>query len=149
MIRDSKVTSLFLVAGFAGLLVLLSYAIWPGTTLQTLRSPDETHVAKLSRLDWIDRNYIVTVDGWKVFRSPDFAPSDRVPFRETLFWDATGKVVVFEVARHRIFGYDVSRRQALTDEELLAVEAPPDPPLWEYSFESEWPGIGRVRRGEM
>jgi hypothetical protein len=99
-------------------------------------------------VDGIDRNYSVKVDGARVFTSPDFAPNDRVPLRETLFWDTSGKVVVLEVGRHRVFGYDVVTRRALSESELLAVAAAPDPPLWEYGYEWEWPGIGRARRDD-
>lgn len=122
---------------------------WPARTkLQTLRSPDGFHTAELLRADHLDRNYVVRVDGARVYVSPDFAPRSDLPYRETLVWDKTGHVVVLEVARHRIFGYNVEKGAPLSDEELLAVEFAPDPPLWEYYFESEWPGIGRVPRPE-
>ena len=148
MNRISITGVLFVVVNVILLMILAFYAIWPVRELQTLYSPDRDHWARLLRVDGFDRIYFVKVDGVRVYTSPDFAPSNDVPFRETLFWDATGKVVVLEVARHRIFGYDVSRSRELTDEELLAVAAPPDPPLWEYGFEWKWPGIGRVQRGE-
>jgi hypothetical protein len=122
---------------------------WPyRTRLQTLMSPDGRYKAELIRLDAIDRNYIVRLNGGRVYSSPDFAPSRDVPFRETLAWDKTGQIVVLEIARHRIFGYDAANRKQLSDDELLAVELLPDPPLWKYYFESEWPGVGRVRRPE-
>jgi hypothetical protein len=118
------------------------------TKLQKLDSRDRKHTAELLRMDGIDRNYTVRVDGQRVYRSPDFAPRRDIPFRETLTWDSTGSIVILEVAGNRIFGYDTSHARALTDEQLLAAELPPSPQLWEYYFEAEWPGIGRVRPPE-
>lgn len=117
---------------------------WPKTRIQRLESSDRVHRAELIRLDGIDRNYFVRVDGHEVYGSPDFSPRRDMPFRETLVWDVKSKIVILEVAHQRIFGFDTSTKQRLTDEELLAVELPPDPELWKYGFESEWPGIGRA-----
>jgi hypothetical protein len=142
----SRASRLTLAANLTLLVLLVYWAFWPVKKLQTLDSPDGLHTVELLRADHIDRNYSVKVDGVRVFTSPDFAPNNRVPFRETLFWDATGKIVVLEVARQRVYGYDVSRRRALSDAELLAVVAASDPPLWEYGYEWEWPGVGRARR---
>lgn len=118
------------------------------TKLQTLVSPDGQFEATLSRRDGIDRNYSVRINGTRVYSSPDFSPSQRFAFREALSWDESGTIVVLEIGRHRIFGYDAVHERRLTDEELLALELAPEPPLWEYFFESEWPGIGRARRPE-
>ena len=128
---------------FIGGFYALFYFAWT-TKLQKLKSPDRKHHAELIRTDGIDRNYTVRVNGTTVYRSPDFAPRSDLPFRETLVWDASSRFVILEVARHRIFGYDASTGQALTDSQLLALELPPDPPLWQYRFEHEWPGIGRA-----
>lgn len=148
MSSAAKLGLVIIAAVLFGLLVFAINAVWPWTKLQTLSSPDGQHTAELSRVDGIDRNYLVRVDGRRVYTSPDFAPRKDLPFREALVWDATGKILMLEVAHHRIFGYDVSAGRQLSDEELLLAQAPPDPPLSEYYFESEWPGIGRVRRGE-
>lgn len=130
-----------------GLLLLVLNALWP-VTLQTVSSPDGKHTVELQRADHIDRNYSVLVDGKRVYVSPDFAPRRDLPFREALIWDSTGKIVMLEIARQRIFGYDVANSRQLEDEKLLATTAAPEPPLSEYYFEAEWPGIGRVRRGD-
>lgn len=138
-----------LVVAFCLMFLPAILVFWPSRIkLQTLRSPNGLHTADLVRSDHLDRNYVVRVDGSRVYVSPDFAPRHDLPYRETLVWDKTGRVVVLEIARHRIFGYNAEKRVRLSDEELLAVEFPPDPPLWEYYFESEWPGIGRVHRLE-
>jgi hypothetical protein len=116
------------------------------TKLMELTNPGRSHRAELLRMDSIDRNYLVKVDGRVVYGSPDFAPRTDLAFRETLLWDRTGGVVILEVAGHRIFGYDAETNRRLSNGELLTVELPPEPPLWQYHFESEWPGIGRVQR---
>lgn len=135
---------LVLAAAFAA---AAFFGFFRGTRLQVLLSPDSSHQAELYRLDpFVDRNYLVYVDGHKVYGSPDFAATYKFPYREALYWDASGRIVVLEVARHRIFGYDAVARRRLTDAELLAVEERPDPSLWDYGFESEWPGIGRADR---
>ncbi len=148
MTRSGKATKvlLTLLAIFLGLMFLPAMIGLSRTKLQTLQSPDGLHTAELVRSDHLDRNYIVRVDGARVYVSPDFSPRNDLPYRETLAWDETGRVVVLEVARRRIFGYDAVKRETLSEEELLAVEFPPDPPLWEYHFESEWPGVGRVHQ---
>jgi hypothetical protein len=114
-------------------------------TLQVTESPNGEHQVRLSRLDGIDRNYKVTVDGRKVYSSPDFAPRSDLGFREALVWDATGQVVVLEIAGRRLFGYDVEKQKPLADDELLSLKLAPEPDLGEYMFEGEWPGLGRVR----
>jgi hypothetical protein len=106
-----------------------------GTTVQEKISPVGSHRAKLVRHDGIDVNFQVVVDGEKVFRSPDFAPV-RDDFREQIVWDATGKVMVLEVAGQRLFGYDAERKRRLTDEELLAVEYTP---FARYRYEGTLP----------
>jgi hypothetical protein len=122
------------------------YLVWSKhERLQECKSPDGRHVVDLVRADFIDRNYSVRVDGARVYWSPDFAPRHDLSFREALVWDVSGKVVVLEIAGRRIFGYDLDAKHRITDEQLLAIELAPDPPLSEYYFESEWPGIGRVR----
>ncbi|BBO35922.1 hypothetical protein [Lacipirellula parvula] len=116
------------------------------TTLQTAKSPDGRHTARVVRSDHIDRNYSIYVDGRRVFISPDFAPRRDIAYHEELAWDDSGNILVFEVAGQRLFGYDVAAGRKLDDDELLAVKLAPKPELWEYYYESEWPGVGRARR---
>jgi hypothetical protein len=91
------------------------------STVMTKRSPDRQHTAKLSRGQGIDVNFKVSVDGSRVYHSPDFAPV-RADFREQLVWDTDSQVVVFEMAGWRIFGYHVGERRALTDSELFKIQ---------------------------
>lgn len=108
-------------------------------TVQIFRSPESAHTATLVRIDSIDTNFDVKVDGERVYRSPDFVPDYTVDFHERLVWDKKGQIVVFEVAGRRLFGYDVNNKRNLSDKELLKVEYAPEPNEWEYGFEGEWP----------
>jgi hypothetical protein len=129
----AAVKAVLIVCGVFILFVLIFVASFnlfvPTTRLQKLNSPDRKHHAELIRTDGIDRNYTIRVDGTTVYRSPDFAPRSDIPYRATLVWDAAGRIIIFEVARHRVFGFNTTPRQRLSDAQLLAVELPPDPPL--------------------
>lgn len=105
------------------------------STVQVRRSPDGHHKAVLKRVQRIDLNFIVTLDGTQVFWSPDFAPT-RLDCRERLAWDRTGKRVVLEVAGERLFGYDAELGRQLSHEELASVAFPS---LSELHFEGELP----------
>jgi len=143
-------SSLIVIAIVCALVLPALVALFPWwSTLQSLPSPDGRFTAVLSRVDHIDRNYSVKINGARVYTSPDFAPRRDIAFCEKLAWDRTGNVVVLEIAGHRVFGYDATSQRRLTDEELLKVDLPPDPPLWEYHFESEWPGVGRAKQPEV
>jgi hypothetical protein len=147
----TKASKIVLALAVLACLALLPSILvfWPWQTkLQSLPSPDGNHTAELFRADGIDRNYSVRVDGTRVYHSPDFAPRRDLAYLEALTWDKTGRIVVLEIARHRIFGYDATNHQRLSDDALLATQLPPDVPLSEYYFESEWPGIGRARKPE-
>jgi hypothetical protein len=136
----------YILLGLLGAVVLMfAIFIWSiGTTIQRLESPDGKHVATLIRADHIDRNYIVKLDGSRVFVTADFAPRSDVIFRETLAWDVSGKILVLEIARQKIIGYDTELNRRLGDSELLEVELAPDSHLGEFFYEAPWPGIGRV-----
>jgi hypothetical protein len=109
------------------------------TTVQVLPSPDSTHKAVLKRLDGIDLVFFVSVDGRKVYSSPDFRPNSKVVFGEKLIWDKTGNIVVLEVTGKRLFGYNVQTHKAISDAELLSLEYSPELDEWEYGFEGTWP----------
>lgn len=105
------------------------------STVMTKRSPDRLHTAKLSRVQGIDVNFRVSVDGRRVYGSPDFAPV-RADFREQLIWATNSQSVVFEVAGRRIFGYHVGEKRSLTDSELSKI---PLTPFEELRFEGTLP----------
>jgi hypothetical protein len=107
---------------FAGFVAMFYFHMV--STVTTKRSPDRQHMAKLSRVDGIDVNFSVTVDGRGVYRSPDFAPV-RADFREQLIWGTNSQAVVLEVAGRRVFGYDAVEKRALTESELLGVQYTP------------------------
>jgi hypothetical protein len=84
---------------FGIMLLPAMIGFWPNRTkLQTLRSPNGRWTAELFRSDSIDRNYTVRVGGARVYASPDFSPRQDIPYRETLLWDKTGRIVILEVA---------------------------------------------------
>jgi hypothetical protein len=94
------------------------------STVMRKRSPDGQHTAKLVRVQSIDVNFKVYVNGRRVYFSPDFAPVE-VDFRERLIWATNSQEVVLEVADRRIFGYHVGERRPLTESELHKVQVPP------------------------
>ena len=118
---------------FAGFLAMFYFSMV--STVMTKRSPDRQHTAKLSRVQGIDVNFRVTVDGSRVYSSPDFAPV-RADFREQLVWDTHSQVVMLEVAGRRMFGYHVAEKRALTDSELFNVQFTP---FEELRFEGALP----------
>ncbi|MCI0349458.1 MAG: hypothetical protein L0Z53_08535 [Acidobacteriales bacterium] len=105
------------------------------TTVQTKVSPNGSYRAKLVRIDSIDVNFKVFVDGERVYWSSDFAPV-RQDFREQINWDATGNIVVLEVGGQRLFAYDARQKRALTAGETLAVKYPP---FSEYRYKGRLP----------
>jgi len=105
------------------------------STVMTKSSPDGQHTAQLNRMQAIDVNFLVSIDGDRVYGSPDFAPI-RADFREQLIWDTNSQAVVLEVAGRRIFGYHVSEKRPLTDPELSTIHLTP---FEELGFEGTMP----------
>lgn len=128
--------------------VLLFYAVsifimvlimFPTRTVQVLYTPSWDNKAVLKRTDGIDLNFIVKVNGRKVYSSPDFAPDTRIDFKERIVWDKSGTVIILEVAGKRLFGYDIKIQKPLSDKDLLSIEYAPDPDISNLRFEGEWP----------
>ncbi|PQV62452.1 hypothetical protein B1R32_13410 [Abditibacterium utsteinense] len=107
--------------------------------VQRLASPDRAHLAVLERVDNIDFNFRILLDGQKIYHSPDFNPNSSLPFRETLLWDTTGKLLIFQVTRRQLFGYDVLQQRVLSGAEVLQAKVA-TPTEMEISFEGKWPG---------
>jgi hypothetical protein len=96
----------------------VSGILW-GKTVQILYSPDEKHhAALLKKENLADINFIVEVDGRRIYESPDFMPFVDGSYRETLLWDKTGRVVVLELMGKRVFAYDTQARRRLQKGEL-------------------------------
>ena len=102
------------------------------------------HRARLVRVDGIDVNFVVIVDGAKVFRSADFAPV-KEDFREQINWDASGNSVVLEVGGQRLFAYDAQQRRKLSDDEVLGAKYPA---FSRYGFEGLLPGQTSLQPSE-
>lgn len=104
--------------------------------MQRKSSADGKHAAKLLRYDSIDVNFEVVIDGEKVFRSADFAPV-KFDFREQINWDASGDIVILEVAGQRLFGYNARQKRRLNDGEIVDTKYAP---FSEFGFEGLLPG---------
>ena len=115
-----------LIAVMAILVVGFLVALYLSTTshVMTKTSPDGGHTAKLVRSQGIDVNFDLSVDGDRVYWSPDFAP-EKADFRERIAWDESGQSVVLEVGGERLFGYSATEKRPLTDTELLKIAFTP------------------------
>ncbi len=108
---------------FIGLLSYPFYQIISGITigrhLETLYAPETNHNATLlKKLNLADINFIVKVDGVKVYTSPDYMGFPDHLYRENLVWDKSGKIVVLELMGKRTFGYNAEEKREITKNEL-------------------------------
>jgi hypothetical protein len=127
------VGSVVAVAALASFLAMFYFSMV--STVMTKHSPDRQHTAKLTRVQGIDVNFRLAVDGRRVYGSPDFAPV-HADFREQLIWDTNSQAVVLEVAARRIFGYHVGEKRPLTDSEIHTIHMTP---FEELRFEGTLP----------
>ena len=119
-----------------GITLLPTYGIvsglW-GRNIQTLESPAGDHrVSLLKKHNLADINFIVKVDGVRVYESPDLMPFPDRLYRETLVWDKTGKIVVLELMGKRVFAYDVVNKRRLGKGELAQYQLYPVPSDYVY-----------------
>lgn len=121
-----------------GMLALPTYGVvsgilW-GKTIQTVNAPETNHRASLlKKYNLGDINFIVEVDGERVYRSPDYMPFVNGAYRETLVWDRTGRVVVLELMGKRVFAYDAIARRPLGRGELSQYQLFPTPADQNYA----------------
>ncbi len=130
------------VAGTAVLLVFQTMSKFLGEwrTIQVLQTTDRKHTAELNRLyGYIDVNYKITVDGTKVYWSPDFAPRKDCAFREWITWDEKQKNIVFIAANRILFAYNLDSQAPVPQTELSSLVIP-FTPLQELGFEGEFKG---------
>jgi hypothetical protein len=107
--------------------------------VQILQSSDEQLTAKLIRRHaFLDLNFIIELNDKEIFTSPDFKPTNKIPFRETITWDNSGKNLIFEVAGERLFGYNLASNRALLDNQLLALEVHQTRPE-DLHYSGKWP----------
>lgn len=94
-------------------------SITTGRNLQTLSAPETKHTASLlKKYNLADINFIVKVDGTKVYVSPDYIGFSDHLYRETLVWDKSGKVVLFELMGKKVFGYNAEEKRVIDGNEL-------------------------------
>jgi hypothetical protein len=103
-------TSLFSALASVGFLYVTLW--WPRQewrSVQTLRSSDRQHIAHLERLDGrMEVQFRVSLDGEVLHDSWGCTPNEKLPFRETLAWDSSDKLLVLELANEIVFAYDVT-----------------------------------------
>ncbi len=109
--------------------------------VQILASSDgRTRAELIHRHALFDLNFIIQLNGAKIFTSPDFKPNNTIPFRETILWDKAGKNLIFEVGGHRLFGYNLTAKRQLSDQQLLALEVQ-NPKPQDFHYSGHWPGL--------
>lgn len=103
--------------------------------IQLLRTPDGTRVATLERLyGYVDVNFRIRLDGKLIHHSWDCAPHEELPFRETLAWDTSGKILTLELCGERVFAYDMTTGTEIDPSRFPTIEVP-QPTLKDIGFE--------------
>ncbi|MCA1618104.1 MAG: hypothetical protein LC795_02075 [Acidobacteria bacterium] len=121
-----------------GMMATPAYGIFSGVfwgkNIQTLESPNGEHRAVLlKKFNLADINFIVKVDGERVYYSPDLMGFPDRWYRETLVWDKTGRVVVLELMGKRVFAYDTQTKRELQKGELNQYQLWPMPSDHNYA----------------
>ena len=112
---------------------VVSGIFW-GRDLQILNSPDRAHQAVLlKKYNLADINFIVKVDGERVYESSDLMPFTDHSYRETLLWDKTGRVVALELMGKRVFAFDTHTNRELEKGELSQYQLWPMPSDHNYA----------------
>jgi hypothetical protein len=90
-----------------------------GRHIQTLYAPETNRQAiLLKKHNLADINFVVKVDGKRVYFSSDYVPYPDHLYRETLVWDKTGRIVVLELMGKRVFAYDAEEQRELEKGEI-------------------------------
>ena len=93
--------------------------------IQILETQDHAHTVKLYRLyGYIDVNFRIELDGKRIYWSPDCAPDKSLPFRETMAWDETGNILVFQLAGRNVYAYNLVTSEAIAPELLKGIKTP-------------------------
>ena len=131
----TKSTTRIFIAGLVAGLIVGSSAVLLGTVglrilpiterlVQVLRSSDAQHSAELRRIEGLDVNFLVFLNGKRVHRSHDCSPNKSIPFRETLAWDNTGKILVLQLAGRTVFAVDVHSGQEVHSRDFGTIKLP-------------------------
>lgn len=123
ILSTTSLSFVFVVGLFIGILTVPVYtvvvSIFGGRHVQTVGAPETGSEASLyKKHNLADINFIVEVNGKTVFRSADLMPLVDGMYRETLIWDKSGRVVVFEMMGKRIFAYDALEKRQLNAAQL-------------------------------
>ena len=118
-----------------------AFGVKDNRVVQILESPDGQLKAQLiRRYDFLDLNFIIELNGDKIYRSEDFRPNYTIPFRETILWDKNGKNLIFEIDGHRLFGYNVTEKRRLSNRELLSLQVQ-NPKPENFGYSGQWPSL--------
>jgi hypothetical protein len=94
--------------------------------LQTVVASGGKHTAELyKKHNLADINFIVSVDGQRVYVSSDLNGFLDGEYRETLLWDKTGTVVVLELMGKHVFAFNAETKQTLKKGELQSYKLYP------------------------
>lgn len=88
--------------------------------IQKLESPsNRSDIATLHKTNGLgDLSFIVKLNGIEIYHSPDYAALPDHLYRETLLWDKTGEVIVFELMGKRVFAFNTRTKKILQKGEL-------------------------------
>ena len=133
------ILTIFVFGAFQFVQFMRAFGVKDHRVVQILESADDKHKVELiRRYSFLDLNFFIDLDGERIYRTEDFRPNYKIPFRETILWDKTGENLILEVSRKRLFGYNVPSKRKLSEKELLALEVR-EPTLEELGCFSCWP----------
>jgi hypothetical protein len=141
-VRAAAVVALLLLLGWGAYMLYgfkRAFGVQDQRVVQILRSPNGKHEAQLTwRYAFLDLNFLIDLNGERIYTSPDFDPQYILPFRETLLWDESGRYLIFEVNGQRLWGYDVFNKKPLTPAELRTIKIP-KVKSEDLGFQAPWP----------
>jgi hypothetical protein len=123
---DLEMFSLLIIGVMAGVFLVavlwnagaLAADIFRGINVQTIDSKMGHRAELLKKHNLADMNFIVRMDGRKIFESPDLAGCSQNACREFLLFDDNGEVIVLNVVGKNIFAYDAKHDRELGKGEL-------------------------------
>lgn len=98
----------------------VSSGIFGARQIQKLESPNHgSNIATLHKTNGLgDLNFIVKLNSAEIYHSPDYPAFPDHLYRETLMWDKTGEVLVFELMGKRVFAFNTVTKKQLEKGEL-------------------------------
>ena len=98
---------------------------WHWVKIASLRHVTKGDRASLWRLDGgFDGAYKIELNGFEIWRCGDTVPQGLCSHREVLDWDASGKLLVFELARVIVFAYDLDTSREVPPDQFVNIVLP-------------------------